>query len=78
MPTELNKGQCVTCARWDNKEGSGRYGTCEHTKCNDDDYPTDGMMVEFSAHAIVTGPEFGCVHWEKKSDLTQKKQAKAD
>ena len=65
---------CKSCKWWVvNNEHEDELRTCEQPKAiigyrwNPADMPTDGVWIENDeGWAWFTGPDFGCVNWEKK------------
>jgi len=69
MSSMIIEGQCKTCRSWN--------GRCHHPKLspNNIPLPPDGATVdsdEFGGQdygGILTGPEFGCIHYTKKEGV---------
>jgi hypothetical protein len=69
---------CKTCKHWDTSqpEDFGVYHGDSHFPCE----RNDGTVQIAQAHGaytstfdgshpgLVTGPDFGCIHWEKKDE----------
>jgi len=61
--------RCKTCIHWDMSYGSAHRCQCLCAKMYDDhngndrDGLTGGEPAE--CDCITTGPDFGCIHWEK-------------
>ena len=53
---------CKDCKWWD------EYGSeeCGHPSINEQTR-NDGLIVECDfSYVLLVGPDFGCIHWEKK------------
>ena len=64
---------CKTCKHWDNWNGTGRAGVCCHLETGgiDDEVclPAPNQLLARGMDddtLILTGPDFGCIHWEEK------------
>ncbi len=72
-------GRCFTCKHWGKNRSYGedeyrRLKTCDCPKfeygyhSDHDDIPNDGAAIEDDeGWGMVTGPDFGCIHWLSKS-----------
>lgn len=68
--TDMRLGRCQTCRWWGPPAAFLR--ACSQPKFRvgyqfaDAEVPSDGMRVENDeGWGFVTGPDFGCVHWEE-------------
>ncbi|MHC4445236.1 MAG: hypothetical protein ACYTA5_21770 [Planctomycetota bacterium] len=62
---------CKTCRWWTEEVGSRGWRICHHPKLYEnsdfhDRVSDDGAQGDRDNQSIVAGPEFGCVHHEKK------------
>lgn len=72
---------CRTCRWWDSAGYShDGYHVCNHPKIDvpfpmeERPRPSDGMTTSGQEYATNTGPDFGCVHWQKIADTADKPQ----
>lgn len=57
---------CDSCRWW--KIENGGFGQCQCPKTSDSLPEFDGMGIEWPIDSyIVTGPKFGCIHYERSS-----------
>lgn len=56
---------CKNCKHWEFID-VGTVGLCNHPKVGQtgDNLTRDGLNV--SDGEVITGPDFGCVHWKQK------------
>lgn len=66
-------GRCKDCRWWGRSGGLDESRECEHPKIDeplsgDPDEPQslDSLRNSDGEYAVWTGPEFGCVHFEKR------------
>lgn len=61
---------CKMCKWWTGPHGHGghwdKHGDCTQEKVNGD-AKLDGMHAgDIADYPLMTGPDFGCIHWEAK------------
>jgi hypothetical protein len=71
-------GRCATCVHWGNSRAFtddelNRLKSCDCPKFTygywdkEGEVPDDGGRIEDDeGWGMVTGPEFGCIHWKEK------------
>ena len=78
MPEDRMTATCKTCRWWGNlwPDDPDAVECCDHPKLNileTEDLnqlimPKDNLMGNGEQGMTVTGPDFGCIHWEAKDD----------
>ena len=63
---------CKTCKWWEEEPDGGWGGDdwrdCNHKKLNGNQRGSDVCVpIGWEGANIVTGPDFGCIHWEGKA-----------
>jgi len=60
--SELNpEGCCCSCKWWDRQ-----WHDCESPKVNDPADAETNAGIQAPGKQFVVGPQFGCIHWERK------------
>ena len=60
---------CKDCRHWESHGVEDMQRKCNHPKVGGRQAEDmDGADEREGYYGIYTGPDFGCVHWEKKDD----------
>ncbi len=59
---------CINCKWWNGHitEGIYRYNICNNTAFDNKEYPPNGIAADDEDYVVLTGPKFGCIHYESK------------
>lgn len=61
-------GACKDCKWWEKDEHWGdNVGICQSQKIADPAIDAQAFQCTDKYEDILTGPDFGCVHWEEKA-----------
>lgn len=61
-------GTCKDCKWWEKDEHWGdNVGICQSPKIADPAIDAQAFQCTDKYEDILTGPDFGCVHWEEKA-----------
>jgi hypothetical protein len=67
-----NEQKCRTCNHWDVKlywdYHEGTQGWCDRIARHDGADCDNVVSLSNMGEPVQTGPEFGCIHWEKQYD----------